>query len=386
VRLAALLVALSLAGCKRDAARSTSETPEPVVPEESRRELFERVRALGGFTPDAWAVWDPVWPKPRDEVRILYDLEAPGAPLRAATGLRWIHQPAEGEPIERAAEIQSGIALVRVPARELSPGRFRFQSGSRTDDNCGNPHGLGIVETTPVWRSAESDNFVYKWLDGDPVESRVRMVLVRLERRRKAILTETGIEAPAGKLTFLHYAGADSGLLHQAQRGNNYDWSRNLIFSSEAEDDAHELAHLLFFRNVGRHVGFFDEGVAIHFGQELAVGSGWRDRPCDAWALDALAAGKLPALSKLLTPEGMYAGDWSIVGDVHYPAGCSFVAYLVARFGVPKLIDFLRGFDCTTQHDAAHVTAVFERVFRTSFDDAELAWKKQLTAPRARAR
>jgi hypothetical protein len=356
------------------AARSAAEAP-------AIRTELEQLRTQGGFTPDAYVVWGPIWPRRRDQVVVMYDLAAKQAPLAGAKQITWILRPEQQPPIERVAEIDGQVAVVRVPAAELWPGRFSFRAADRVDDACANPPGLPIVDLVPQWQSAESEHFVYKWLADDPVGGRVREVLVRLERRRKAVLGEARLAGPAGKITFLHYPDRESGWIHQAHRGNNFDWSRNLIFSAEAEDDAHELTHLIFFREVGRHTGLFDEGVAIHVGQELAVGSGWQDRPCDAWALDALAEGALPPLSKLLTPEQLYAPPWSVVGKTYYPAGCSFVRHLLERHGMPKLKQFLGAYGCATQHDAARVAAAFEQTFETTLDREDRAWRLALTRP-----
>jgi hypothetical protein len=374
------VLALALAACRSTPERTAPEKTAEPAPETSRA-LFERLRAQGGFTTDAHVVRSPIWPRKRDEVIVLYDLAAKGAPLAGAKALRFVLRPETGPAIERPMQRDGDIAIVRVPASELRPGRLRFIAGDRTDDNCGNPFGLPIVDLLPLWNTAESDHFVYKWMDGDPVGARVREVLVRLERRLKAVLGEARLTAPSDKITFLHYADRETGLAHQAQSGNNYDWSRNLVFSAEAEDDAHELTHLLFYRQVGRHVGLFDEGVAIHVGQEIATGSGWLEKKCDAWALDALADDRLPSLAGLLTPSEMYAQPWDVVGKVHYPAGCSFVGALLERHGIEKLKSFLSSYDCSSQHDAERVSAAFEKSFGVSLEAADRTWRRELTRP-----
>ena len=374
------LIALALAACRSTPEKSAPDrTAEPKA--EDARALFERLRSQGGFTEDAHVVWSPIWPRRRDEVIVLYDLAAPRAPLAGESVIRFVLRPEQGPVIERPLTKDGSVAVLRVAAGELAPGRFSFRGEKRNDDNCGNPAGLPIVDLVPYWNTAESEHFVYKWMDGDPVAERVREVLVRLERRLRAVVNEARLALPSRKITFLHYADREIGLAHQAQRGNNYDWSRDLVFSAEAEDDAHELTHLLFFRQVGRHVGLFDEGVAIHVGQELATGSGWLDKKCDAWALDALADGKLPALEKLLTPSAMYAPAWETVGRVHYPAGCSFVSSLIEEHGMAKLKKFLGGYDCATQDDAVTVAAAFEKSFGISLDRADRAWRRGLTEP-----
>jgi hypothetical protein len=147
----ALSAALCAAGCrsKPDGSpppvRSAPKTIDP-----ARAEL-ERLRLIGGFTQDAYMVWGPIWPRRRDEVVVIYDLAAKHAPLAGARELTWILRPEQGPPIERAAKRHGDLAVVRVAASELTPGRFSFRSANRVDDNCGNPPGLPIVDLVPFW-------------------------------------------------------------------------------------------------------------------------------------------------------------------------------------------------------------------------------------------
>src|SRR5260221_890577 len=130
-----------------------------------RRARFERLRREGGFTSDAYVVWSPPWPRREDRVVMLYDLLAERAPFHGPTELEWVIRPEGREPISRrgASLGTDGIVLFEEAATNLEPGRFVFRLGDRTDDNCGNPAALPIVDATPVWRSAESEHFVYRW-------------------------------------------------------------------------------------------------------------------------------------------------------------------------------------------------------------------------------
>jgi hypothetical protein len=74
----------------------------------------------------------------------------------------------------------------------------------------------------------------------------------------------------------------------------------------------------------------------------------------------------------------MYSPPWAIVGDVYYPAGCSFVGYLVRRFGAERLRAFLGAYDCDSQHDADKVASAFRQSFGVALDDADAAWRKSL--------
>ena len=134
----------------------------------------------------------------------------------------------------------------------------------------------------------------------------------------------------------------------------------------------------MFQTQVGRHVGLFDEGVAIHYGQAVAADKGWWDRPCDEWARDAINDGRLPPLREIVTPEHFYDHPWSVVGGVFYPSGCSFVAHLVRAHGREAMLAFMRAVSCETQDDPGTVISVFQRAFGVSLDGADAEWRAAL--------
>jgi hypothetical protein len=358
-------IALFVAGCTGARGTGGPLEAEPIRPGLQARALFEAVRAHGGFTPDAYVVWTPLWPTKDDSLLVLYDLRAPNAPLAAATQLELVVRPEHGEPASFPMAIENGVALLKAKADSVAPGRFSFRAGARSDDACGNPQAIGLAPVTPAWQRRASEHFVYQWLPDDPVAPRVDQVLERLEQKRRAVLTAADLEDQPEQILFVHYKDRDTGFLYQAHHGNNADWSRGMVFSAEDEDDAHELTHLLLNRRVGKHVGFFDEGAAILFGQS----GRWWGKSCDAYVKD------VPPLRELLTPEQMYAQPWKVVGGTYYPAACSFTSYLVKRYGAPRLKLFLGSYDCETQHDAAKVEAAFEKVFGAPLDAVDREWR-----------
>jgi hypothetical protein len=363
VRLFAV-IAVVLVGCTSARSANGASEPELVRPGLQARALFEAVRAHGGFTPDAYAVWTPLWPTKDDSLLVLYDLRA--GPLGGGSSLELVVRPEQGEPRVRQMSIENGVALLKVKAAEVAPGRFGFRSGAKVDDACGNPQAIGLVPLTPVWQRRASEHFIYQWLPDDPVGVRVDQVLERLEQKRRAVLLAADLEDQPEQITFVHYKDRDTGFVYQAHHGNNADWSRGLVFSAEDEDDAHELTHLLFDRRVGRHVGFFDEGAAIWFGQA----GKWWGKPCDQYV-----SGDLPPLRSLLTPEQMYAQPWKVVGGSYYPAACSFTGYAVKKYGAPRLKLFLGSYDCESQHDSAKVEAAFEKAFGAPLADVDREWR-----------
>lgn len=362
-------IAWLLVACTGTRTATSASEPEPVHPGLQARALFEAVRAHGGFVPDAYVVWTPLWPTKEEPLLMLYDLRAPNAPLFGAPRLELVVRPEQGEPHVRPMAIENGVGLLKVRAGDVAPGRFTFRSGERVDDACGNPQAIGLAPAAPGWQRRASEHFVYQWLQDDPVGGRVDAVLERLEQKRRAILSAADLEDQPEQITFVHYRDRETGFVYQAHHGNNADWSRGLVFSAEDEDDAHELTHLLIARRVGRHVGFFDEGAAIWFGQ----GGRWWGKACDEYVRD------LPPLRELLTPEQMYAQPWKVVGGTYYPAACSFTSYLVRRYGAPRLKLFFGSYDCETQHDAAKVSAAFEKVFGAPLDEVDREWRSTVS-------
>jgi hypothetical protein len=352
----------------------------PEAPSGARAE-FERLRVAGGFTRDAYVVWSPVWPTANDEVTVLYDARAPLARFHDASLLQWFLTPESGDGIARAVSAGGdGVGVVRARAADLAPGWFSFGAGKERDNNCGNPWKLPIVPKSPAWHEAKSAHFVYRWLDGDPVASKITDALARLEAHLAVIVDRLGLALPKEPVVYLHYATRDLGHTYQAHHGNNADEFRHLVFSAEDVDDAHELTHLLINEQLARHhTGLFDEGIATYFGQELTQGTGWQGRSCDSWARDGIATNDLPSLASIAAASTFYSVPWNKTGGVlYYGAACSFARELLERHGAAKLRALLGSISCETQDDFLVVEDRFRNAFGVSLQEADLAWRKRL--------
>jgi hypothetical protein len=371
------VVLLGLVACQRPVARVDEREPPRL---DAERPLFEQLRGAGGFSRDAYVVWSPIWPTAGQEVTILYDTRAELAPLRGSEPIEWFLQPEKGDTIWRPTiSGSSGIAALHEPVSGLQPGWFGFRRGERRDNDCDNPWKLAVVAEAPRWQEATSEHFRYRWLPGDPVAERVQAVLASLEAHLSRLVQGLGLEVPVERVVFLHYATRDIGFEYQAHHGNNADEFRHLVFSAERPDDSHELTHLLVNEQWGRHhAGLFDEGVAVHFGQEVAEGTGWRGRPCDAWTRESIERGDLPPLTSIATTSAFYDRPADVVGDVFYPAGCSFVRDLVERYGASRLRTLLTTLTCGNQSDAAAVARLFQDAFGVSLAAADSAWRAKL--------
>ena len=364
-----------------------SELPSPST---TGRALFEAARDQGGFVENAYFVWSPIWPSADDEVRIFYDTRAQYAvcDTESAEAAFVILHPEEGEPIRvpmRSAP--DGILQALLSGDQLRPGWFGFRQGDLWDNNCSNPWKLSVVSSAPEWRERSSAHFTYRWLPGDPVEQEIEGTLASLESRLGRIVAATGLDAPERPVLFLHLPIETLGTNTKLTGGTTTTGAATSSSPRVPLTTRMSSPTSSFFTQVGRHVGLLDEGVAIHFGQNVAADEGWRGRDCDEWAREARDAGRLPALAQILRPPDFYGHSWEIVGDVHYPVGCSFVRYLVERFGRAPLLELMRSYDCARQNDVDRFVSAFSVVYGVSLSEVETDWLAQLgDHPRDRRR
>ncbi len=123
----------------------------------------------------------------------------------------------------------------------------------------------------------------------------------------------------------------------------------------------HELVHAVAGR-IGRPPVFFAEGLAV----ALTSAGRWHGRDLDAVARQALAAS--PSLEPFLTHFTEQDPDTA------YAVAGSLAAYLLDRFGIEPMVDFLRGCGSSPQG--------YERAFRRAYGrtvaSATLDWQRAL--------
>lgn len=164
---------------------------------------------------------------------------------------------------------------------------------------------------------------------------------------------------------------------YHANRGNNYEEFRRVVYSYESHTDMHEVTHLLFSQT-GKNVGVLSEGIAIHFGQEL-VSTGWQSHNCNWWAKELKQNKNLPDLKEIFTPQGFYMHDWtSVVGKIHYPVACSFTEYLIEKYGLKKLKDIFASLNVHNQNDISKVDTLFISVYKKNIDELQKEWVNSL--------
>jgi hypothetical protein len=123
----------------------------------------------------------------------------------------------------------------------------------------------------------------------------------------------------------------------------------------------HELVHAVA-GGLGDPGRFFHEGLAVALGDE----GRWGGRAVDALARTQAATVDRKALVKSFD---------ALPADVAYPVAGSFVKDLIARDGLPKLIEFFRA--CPK---GANVDAAFLRTYGRSFQGAFEEWQQRVAA------
>jgi hypothetical protein len=123
----------------------------------------------------------------------------------------------------------------------------------------------------------------------------------------------------------------------------------------------HELVHAVA-GGLGDPGRFFHEGLAVALGDE----SRWGGRD-----VDALARAVAPRLDR----KALVKSFDSLPADVAYPVAGSFVKDLLARDGLPKLLEFFRA--CPR---GANVDAAFLRTYGRSFTGAFAEWQQRVAA------
>ena len=210
------------------------------------------------------------------------------------------------------------------------------------------PVGTGMPKGFDV--AAETRNFVFYTRDGGTVD---------------AAKNQRFLDEIAGKL---------GARVDDKKAYYRYQWSEELAFvvgpaatsasgaymatgdiHSTKELDQHEIVHRAAFA-IGDPGALFQEGLAVELGDQGRYGKSKVDE------LARRAAGQV-AFRTLLDRFT------SVAPEVRYPLAGSFVKFLIAQHGLPKLSEFFRA--CPNQRAR---DAQFAQVFGVTLDAAGSAW------------
>ena len=220
--------------------------------------------------------------------------------------------------------------------------------------------------TSPLPFVAESSNFRYYHSPGDTVQ------IERQEAFHTWAVARLGVTMPQ-RIDYRKYTSRDDmGARTGQYNANAYAEPGLFTIHTLWSWDNHETVHI-YTALIGRPADFFNEGIAVAFQTDPMSGDfepRFNGEQVHLAARRYRLGGQLVLpLSRILTTSGFRAVSDSVLS---YREAGSFVAFLIDRFGVDRVLAFFRA---STRDDALSVIELrFQQVFGTALPDAEAAW------------
>ena len=219
---------------------------------------------------------------------------------------------------------------------------------------------------SPLPLAAETSNFRSYYSPGDTVE------VDRQEAYHAWALRRLGIALPQ-KIDYRKYTSRDDmGARTGQYNANAYAEPGLFTLHTLWSWDNHETVHI-YMALIGRPADFFHEGIAVAFQTDPMNGDfepRFNGEQVHAAARRYRLGGQLVLpLSRIVTTSGFRAVSDSVLS---YREAGSFVAFLIDRFGLDRVLAFFRA---STREDALGVIEThFQQAFGTVLPDAEAAW------------
>jgi hypothetical protein len=231
---------------------------------------------------------------------------------------------------------------------------------------CGSdtPTGPSSTPSLPFVRETATMRIYYE--SGDTVDAEWQ------EAYNAWVTARLGVQPP--KVEYRKYQSRDAMGRYTGNYNTNGfaepdQWRLHTIWPR----DNHEIVHL-YTAPVGRPSDFFNEGLAVAFQTDPAIGR------FDAWfngvevhaaCRDYLRDGRLPLpVADYATTQAFRAIPDQVLS---YRYAGSFVRFLVDRYGLPVTLDFVRGGGGRDESLAA-IRARAATVFGRSLDGLESEW------------
>jgi hypothetical protein len=232
---------------------------------------------------------------------------------------------------------------------------------------CGGSNGTPSSPTAPpVPLAAESANFRFYYSPGDSVQ------VERQEAFHAWAVARLGVAVPQ-KIEYRKYTSRDD---MGARTGtyNTNGFAEPALFTVHTlwPWDNHETVHI-YTALVGRPSDFFNEGIAVAFQTDPLAGD-FEPRFNGEQVHDAARRYRqlgqlLIPLSRIVTTSGFRAVSDSVLS---YREAGSFVAFLIARFGLDSVRPFFRA--STRDDGLAVIEQRFEQSFGATLSAAEAEW------------
>ena len=219
---------------------------------------------------------------------------------------------------------------------------------------------------SPLPLAAESSNFRYYYSPGETVQTE------RQEAFHAWAVARLGVTMPQ-RIDYRKYTSRnDMGARTGQYNTNAYAEPGLFTLHTLWTWDNHETVHI-YTAPIGRPSDFFNEGIAVAFQTDPMTGDfepRFNGEQIHAAARRYRQLGQLVLpLSRVVTTTGFRAVSDSVLS---YREAGSFVAFLIDRFGLDRVLAFFRA---STRDDALGVIETrFQQAFGTALPDAEAAW------------
>lgn len=221
---------------------------------------------------------------------------------------------------------------------------------------------ISLEVPKPVdWETASTKNFVFRWLPGHPMpqgsQQSQQMIFDSYVKR-------LGVESD---VVINYYFYPDTSVIRSmlTLKGYQYVSWDDIEFHSINANDNHEVVHFIT-DPIGRPPRALAEGTVFWLtGEYMGV-------PLDEAMKNIVRSSSLPPLANLFEYNQLAMIDPSI----SMPTAGSFVAFLVDRFGVAKLME-LYGLT-NGMNSFAGTAASIEKVYGMPAADIETAWRARV--------
>jgi hypothetical protein len=217
------------------------------------------------------------------------------------------------------------------------------------------------------WETANTKNFVFHWLPGHPMpqgsQPSQQMIFDGYAKR-------LGVESD---VVINYYFYPDTATIRSmlTLKGYQYvSWNDREFHSINANDN-HEVVHFIT-DPIGRPPRALAEGTVCWLTGE------WQGVPIEETVANLSRTGSVPHLKNLF--------DYNLFSMLDpaasMPASGAFVAFLVDRFGVAKLMELYTAANGVNSYEGT--AAALEKVYGLPADDIEAAWMARLSMSAAR--
>lgn len=233
---------------------------------------------------------------------------------------------------------------------------------------CDSPSG---PSATPLPLQRETAGMQYYYAAGDAIDVNWQ------ESYNAWALGRLGVTPPQRLEYYKYLSRSDMGKHIGVSSTNGYSEPDKFRIHSIWPQDNHEVVHV-YSTLIGRPSDFFHEGFAVSFQTNPRDGD-FTVRFTRLQVHDAcrayLASGALPRpLVNYVTTSGFRGIQDTTMS---YEMAGSFVLYLTERFGLPAVLDLLRGGG--PAESLATIQARMRAVFGLSVEEAERDWLAMLT-------